>query len=78
MMSKLDENINDLLNLSELISLREAAEISGLSHSHLRLLVRRGDIWGKKMGRDWFTSLQAVNIYLSRDRKPGPKPNSEE
>lgn len=60
-------------SLAELISLREAAEFSGLSHSHLRLLVRSGEIWGKKMGRDWFTTAQAVQEYLARDRRPGPQ-----
>jgi excisionase family DNA binding protein len=60
-------------SLEELITLREAAEISGLSHSHLRLLIRRGEIWGKKIGRDWFTTAQAVKEYLARDRRPGPK-----
>jgi len=59
--------------LDELITLREAAELSGLSHSHLRLLIRKGDIWGQKKGRDWFTTAQAVREYLARDRRPGPK-----
>ena len=64
--------------LDDLISLSEAAEISGLSHSHLRLLVRRGDIWGKRMGRDWFTSEKAVKEYLSSNPKPGPKPRKSQ
>ena len=62
-------------SLDELITLSRAAEISGLSHSHLRLLVRKGEIWGKKMGRDWFTNAQAVQEYFARDRRPGPKSN---
>jgi len=61
-------------SLADLITLREAADLSGLSHSHLRLLIRRGDIWGMKKGRDWFTTAQAVGIYLARNRQPGPKP----
>ena len=69
------ENSEDQPRLDELITLREAAEISGLSHSHLRILVRRGDIWGKKKGRDWFTTAQAVREYLARERRPGPKPD---
>jgi hypothetical protein len=69
-------NVSDeQTRIVELISLSEAAEISGLSNSHLRLLVRRGDIWGKRMGRDWFTSIKAVNEYLSSNPKPGPKPS---
>jgi len=44
----------------ELISLQEAANLSGLSAGHLRLLVRQGNIWGMKLGRNWFTTAQAV------------------
>ena len=68
-----NESGSEQPDYSELISLKEAAEFSGLSHSHLRLLVRNGEIWGKKMGRDWFTNAQAVQEYLARDRRPGPK-----
>ncbi len=57
----------------DLISLNTAAKLSGLSTSHLRLLVRQKEIWGRKMGRDWFTTELAVREYLSRDHKPGPK-----
>jgi len=61
-------------NLDELISLREAAELSGLSASHLALLVRRGDIWGIKLGHNWLTTAQAVGEYIAHDHRPGPKP----
>ena len=61
-------------SVTQLVSLREAAELSGLSAGHLRLLVRRGDIWGMKIGRNWVTTAQAVEEYLAQDRKPGPKP----
>lgn len=64
----------DQPKLEELISLIEAANLSGLSHSHLRLLVRRGEIWGKRMGRDWFTTAQALKEYIASQPKPGPKP----
>jgi hypothetical protein len=60
--------------LDELISLSQAAEISGLSPSHLRLLVSNGELWGKKLGRNWFTTQKAISDYLSRGIKPGPKP----
>jgi hypothetical protein len=59
----------------DLISLREAVEISGLSASYLRLLVSRGDIWGMRLGRNWVTIAQAVEEFLSRKRRRGPKPN---
>ena len=62
----------------ELISLAEAARISGLSHSHLRLLVRQGKVWGTKIGRDWLTTEEAIRAYLATERKPGPKPHDED
>ena len=64
-------------NLDELISLREAAELCGLSQPHLALLVRRGELWGKKLGRNWVTTLQAVREYMARNRRPGPKTKTE-
>jgi hypothetical protein len=57
----------------ELITLKEAAEQSGLSYSHLRLLAREEKIWAKKLGNSWFTTALAVREYLARDRRPGPK-----
>ena len=58
----------------DLIPLTMAAEISGLSHDHLRRLIREGKLSGKKIGWSWVTTEQAVREYLARDRKPGPKP----
>ena len=60
--------------LDELIPLSQAAEICGLSPDHLRRLVRQGDLWGMKIGRNWVTTEQAAREYIARDRKPGPKP----
>ena len=67
---------DDQPGLDELISLSEAAEISGLTQPHLALLVRRGKLWGKKIGRNWVTTEKAILVYLARDRKPGPKPKN--
>jgi excisionase family DNA binding protein len=72
-----NENSKDEPGLDELLSLSEAAQRSGLSASHLRLLVRKGDIWGKKLGRNWVTTERAVNEYLARNHKPGPKTKEE-
>jgi excisionase family DNA binding protein len=65
---------DDQPGLDELITLSEAAKLSGLSPSHLRLLVSEKEIWGRKLGRNWFTTEQAVREYLARRVKPGPKP----
>ena len=64
----------DQPSLDELITLQEAAEFSGLSAGHLRLLVRRGELWGVKLGRNRVTTTEAVEEYLAQDRRPGPKP----
>ena len=45
--------------------MREAAAVSGLSASHLRLLARTGRLEATKMGRDWFTTEAAVRAYLA-------------
>jgi hypothetical protein len=71
-----DDNASgfDQPSLDELISLQEAVELSGLSASYLRLLVSQRKIWGMKLGRNWVTTAQAVEEFLSRDRQRGPKP----
>ena len=69
-----DDSNFDQPGLDELITLREAAELSGMSTSHLALLVRQGDIWGIKLGHNWLTTAQAVGEYIARDHRPGPKP----
>lgn len=58
--------------IEELIPIKELAS-EQLSLSHLRLLLRTSKIKGKKIGRDWFTTTQAVHEYLQLDIKPGPK-----
>ena len=59
--------------LDDVITLGEAARISGLSPDHLRRLAGRGDLWAKKTGRDWMTTEQAVMAYIAQNRHPGPK-----
>ena len=59
--------------IDELISLKDAAEVSGLSHDHLRRLAGQGEIWAKKIGRNWLTTEQAIKVYLARNRRPGPR-----
>jgi len=58
----------------KLISLAEAAELSGLSQGHLRLLAKQGQIWATKIGRNWVTTREAVQAYLATNPRPGPKP----
>lgn len=72
-----NQDDNELPDLNELISLHEAAEVSGLSHGNLALMIRRGELWGKKIGRNWVTTHKAIQIYLARNRRPGPKPHKD-
>ena len=69
----------DTQEFKDLISLQDAAKQSGLSASHLRLLIRHGELWGIKIGRNWVTKMQAVREYQARNRRPGrpkkSKPN---
>jgi excisionase family DNA binding protein len=51
---------------SKLISLAEASRVSGLSASHLRKLVREGQIKGIKVGWSWLTTEEAVREYLTK------------
>jgi len=64
---------NNQIDIDELISLREASKLSGISPNHLRLLVGKGLIWGKKIDTFWVTTEKAVNKYQSRGIRPGPK-----
>ena len=59
--------------LDELIPLSKAAKISGLSHDHLRRLAGNGEIWARKIGRNWVTTESAIKDYLALNRKPGRK-----
>jgi len=47
-------------------SVREAAKRMGISERHLRLLLQKGDIEGKKLGRDWVV----LSLDYQRKRKP--------
>ena len=52
------------MNQEELISLSEAAAISGLSMKHLGLLARQRTLRAKKIGRNWVTTREAVAEYV--------------
>ena len=59
----------------DLIPLRKATEISGLTQEHLANRIRKGDLWGTKLGgRNWFTTKEAIKDYLAKEHRSGPKP----
>ncbi len=58
---------------SNLWSVETAAEYAGFHANHVRNRLNTGDILGVKLGRDWWTTKAAVDLYLELDRRPGPK-----
>ena len=46
-------------------SVKEAAAKIGISERQLRLLLNRGEIYGKKIGRDWVV----LDLSYKRKRK---------
>lgn len=46
-------------------SVREAATKIGISERHLRLLLKKGAIEGKRLGRDWVV----ISLDYTRKRK---------
>ena len=71
--TKARDPLDDLT--SKLISVTRAAEISGLTPGYIRRLLRNEQLTGVKIGRDWFTTEEAIREYLVTERRPGPKPN---
>ena len=61
---------------SKFITVTEACEISGFTPSYIRQLLRKEKIAGRKIGRDWWTTEEAIRDYLTKERRPGPKTNS--
>jgi excisionase family DNA binding protein len=49
--------------------IKEASKLMGVSESHLRLLLKRGEVKGKKYGRDWLV----LDLNYARKRKPKEK-----
>jgi hypothetical protein len=50
------------------ISLKRASEISGYHPDYLSSLIRKEKIKGRRIGRDWFTTEEAIKSYLSTKR----------
>ncbi|MFC1924792.1 helix-turn-helix domain-containing protein [Chloroflexota bacterium] len=55
--------------MNDVYSVNEAAEKLGLESSHIRRLLAKGEIEGKKLGRDWVV----LSLDYKRRRKPKTK-----
>ncbi|MBI2356381.1 MAG: helix-turn-helix domain-containing protein [Candidatus Doudnabacteria bacterium] len=53
----------------EVLTLKEAAKVSPYSPDYLNLLVRKGKIRGRKIGRDWLVTKQELYVYLKRQHE---------
>jgi excisionase family DNA binding protein len=50
----------------ELLSLKEAAELSPYSADYLNLLARKGKLKARKIGRDWLITRADLFEYLNK------------
>lgn len=55
-------------SLKKVISLNQAAQLSGYTQDYLGFLVRKGEIKGTKKGRTWFTTEEEVKNYLFKKK----------
>jgi excisionase family DNA binding protein len=53
----------------KLLNAKQAAEILGVHHSRVRVLIREGRLPAQKIGRDWI--IMEPDLELVKDRKPG-------
>jgi excisionase family DNA binding protein len=56
---------------SGLITLKEAAEYSGLSYAYLRRIARTGRLKARKVGMQWLTTRDAVDRYIASRQQRG-------
>jgi excisionase family DNA binding protein len=62
------------VSMAHVYSVEEAAEKLGLDTSHVRRLLRKGEIKGKRLGRDWVV----LRLDYQRKRKPKTKRSQSE
>jgi hypothetical protein len=55
-------------SLKNVISLNQAAKISGYTQDYLGYLIRTGEMKGVKKGRAWFTTEEELNNYLFKKK----------
>ena len=53
-----------------LLSMAEASKLCPYEQGYLSLLSRRGELQAEKIGRNWYTKIEWLNVYLA-EKKPG-------
>ncbi len=48
---------------TEWITTKEAAELTGYDVTHVRWLIRKGKVEGRKFGRDWMVNRGSIRAY---------------
>ncbi len=51
---------------ADYLNCQEAAERLGCTRQHISRLARRGELTGRKIGRDWVVSRESVQQYATR------------
>src|SRR3989344_1939821 len=59
-------------NPKKWVSIQAAAHDSPYSQEYLSLLARRGKIFAKKIGRNWYTTQEALAHYISEQALLSP------
>lgn len=60
--------LQDPLAIGELISVSQAAALSGFSRGYIHDIIKSGRLKAKKIGNNWVTTLAAIEDY-KRTRK---------
>jgi excisionase family DNA binding protein len=55
--------------VSEYLTLKEAAKLSGYHQDYLSQLIRSGKLAGRRIGKDWLTTKYALVKYLEQRQK---------
>src|SRR3990170_6306887 len=53
----------------QFITLRDAAEGTSYSVEYLNLLIRKGKLKGKKIGRNWYTTREEIYRYMREQQE---------
>ena len=60
-------------NAGQELTTTEASVLTGYTRDHIGLLIRRGLLRGRKLGRDWLVDSRVLNDYVKKKPTPGRK-----